>query len=460
MSARVYGITPIPGGLNNQRLALLGLVGQAYLEGAKVALPEHLPDFTPLPEHLRASTPQIAFDEVFDLGHLRDGLAEHDILTEAPASEFLVARDCFGWGNAFLRQLTFADIPDGRIVSDFLRHCRAAEPLRDLSRQALELLGDRPPLALQLRIERDWQKYLARTPGLGEREESTTDARRIFAKIANAPELRDERRILACCDEDDLSQDRAELKRQAAGFGLDLVFKSEIERDLDLPASRIQRSSIDFGICLLVDRYVGLTRSSFSNMACTLRALETAPRHPEHYVYNAPGDSVLRRWDRGLNIDPTTSVERPAFPAADDASATSAATSPDLASPGERTQDGPSPGWRQEELRRRRAEIASVRRIAKASSTQDDVVARLNAKVAERDDRIAQLTQDIARIRQARDEKVERLTKRIDTLRKGYESTIGRLRADLATQTGSWSWRLTAPFRMVSNKARRLRGRP
>ncbi|WP_435171402.1 hypothetical protein [Falsirhodobacter sp. 1013] len=310
MAKDIYGITPIVSGLNNQRIALLGLIGIAHLEGAKVSLPKTLVDYTPLPQDQTPKEhPTLPFDAVFDEAHLRQGLQAYDIFSDEAATEILPHDDCFRIGSEYLSALAGSH-GDAQIVADFLKFCRAAPELRDVAKKALALAGDQPPLMLQLRIERDWRDYLLRRPHRSDDGETTVDPRRIFGKIGNTPALADHRLVLACCDEGDLLQTRDELKKDAADFELNLVFKSEIEEQLELPTSRLQRSAIDFEMCLMSDRYVGLTRSSFSNMVCLLKSLQMSPDIPEHYIYNSKSREVVRRWDMGLRTGPAEAAEQ------------------------------------------------------------------------------------------------------------------------------------------------------
>lgn len=304
----VYGITPITSGLNNQRIALLGLIGIAYLEGAKVALPKELVDYTPLPSEKKlAENTAIPIGDVLDEAYLRRGLSSYGILSDEEPTEILSHDECFKQGNIFL-PLIFEGGEDAKILASFLSHCRGSAELRDLAQQALALAGNQKPVMLQLRIERDWCDYLAKRQKRTDGGETTTDPRRIFGKISRTPELRDHSVVLACCDEDDLLQDQTDLKNDARDFGLTLIFKSDIEKHTSFPPSRLKRSAIDFEMCLMTERYVGLTRSSFSNMVCLLKSLETAPEHPEHYIYNAKGDCVVRRLDHGLRVEPNEAL--------------------------------------------------------------------------------------------------------------------------------------------------------
>lgn len=437
MAEHVYGITPIKAGLNNQRIALVGLIGTAWLEGAKVRLPDETFDYAP--ERGSKGRRSLPFESVFDAAQLREALADYAILTADAPTEVLDYDFCFRQGSRFLPYI-FGGPTDAAILRDAMRSCQAAPALRALSRQALDLFGDRPPLPLQLRIERDWQNYLTAKPSRADNGDTTTDPRRIFAKIAAAG-LGTDQPILACCDEDDLLHDRAELKRDARDFGLDLVFKSEIEQKLAIPSSRVQRTAIDFGICLEAERYVGLSRSSFSNMLCLVKSLDTYPVHPAHFIYNAPGDVVVLRQDYGLGADPRHSLRPPKGHKAADVAA----------------------GWRSLEIRglRRQAEhaLASARLQASAEEAQrkqaEDQSKAESTRLTQENDR---RTAEEARLQQENAQlKAEntQLTPEIDR-RMAEESRIRqenvRLKAEINALRKSTSWRLTAPVRALSKR--------
>lgn len=306
----VIDIIPVDSGLNNQKLALLGLAAIAQEEGKRLRLPEMLVDFTPMPRGVQAPRVELPISSVFDTVKLTEILREHNLLAEGPATETRSYQECFKAGNAVVRRLTTSRDFSGAFASQFLRAFHPAPALALIAQKALKKLPLPQTLALQLRIERDWREYLLRKSRAGELsspnvEELSTDPGRILSKVSACHDLAGRSVIFACCDEDDLEQSHAELRQIAAEHRYQLVFKSDIIGS-STPSSRLMRSVVDFSICLELDAYIGLSRSTFSNMLCLVKA--TSDPHPQHYIYNTPDDHVRLRRDRGLGITPQRAV--------------------------------------------------------------------------------------------------------------------------------------------------------
>lgn len=306
---RVLSVDPINSGLNNQRIALLGLITAAQEAKCHMVLPAGLIDFTPKPksEQPDAST-MLPLSEIFDEEVLRLFLNKIGVLSDQTPTEELDFHHCFRRGNSAIRRIKVPLNGISDIAFQFLENCRPARPLWDLAMEIVESFEDKEPTALQLRIERDWKEYLVkrhgntsvRTPS----EDLTTDVDRIFSKISANSVIASHPNILVCCDEADLSVSKNKIIAAGLHYGFHVMFKSTYENTVLLPESRLKRSMIDFSICTKLTRYVGLTRSTFSNMLCLVKSLSVYPNHPEHYIYNNPEDCAARRTDWGLEVDP------------------------------------------------------------------------------------------------------------------------------------------------------------
>ena len=318
---RVLTIAPDFGGLNNQRIALLGLVVTARELGARVRLPVALADYSPEAGELQRLVP---LEEILDKETMVAFLRDEDLFTEAPANEILHLRNAFQRGARYLGRLKPGFAAAEEPACRFFAAAAIAPNLRATADEVVTALGGRQVPALQLRVERDWLRYVAgrKTPSGDEAEEHLpTDPGEILAKVLATEPFRDIERILACCDEADLPTPANELADEMrARFGIELKFKRDVEESVDVPEGLLARAAVDFQVCLTVERYVGLTRSTFSNMACFVKSC--AGGEVEHYVYNAPPrDRVVRRIDGGTSTNPVeavganASVPRPSPPA-------------------------------------------------------------------------------------------------------------------------------------------------
>ncbi len=314
MIPRVVSMGRFKAGLNNQRLALAGLVVLAQESGSRVALPAELLDFTPLPEAQRTKPhPMRPLADVLDTTRLKQFLDEVGLLSEAKPTELLDVEQCFRASGRAMRSSPSLRESERSLGLRFLDQCRAAEPLRAKAHEALAWLSaSGRPLGLQLRVERDWQEYVLRRfgqlPFVSPEEDLSTDVGHILGKIAATPALASFKRILVCCDEDDLLLSQTAVETIGRSCGFEAIFKSRLGGRIDLPESRLMRSAIDFEICLGLDSYVGLSRSTFSNLLCLMKSLEMYPEHPRHYIYNSPGPTVVPRTDFGLQVEPARVV--------------------------------------------------------------------------------------------------------------------------------------------------------
>lgn len=305
MGNLVYGISPICAGLNNQRIAILGLICLAYAEGAKVEIPERLIDYTPRKNSKDSfSHPTIDIDHVFNLDKIIMHLHSRGLLTDKVSTDIIDAEYCFRVGSAVLPAV-YSTSEGSDLVSDSLLALCANEYLCDAAIEAIESMGNSQFISLQLRIERDWQDYLRKRPERSDKGETTVDPLKIFKKISNSPDISHIKKILAFCDEDDLLQGKEELRATASEIGFELSFMSDIRSPSMEKLTTLQRSVLDFEICTSVDLYVGLSRSSFSNLACIIKSIKNYGPHPKHYIYNSKDECVLRRKDRGLQTDPS-----------------------------------------------------------------------------------------------------------------------------------------------------------
>lgn len=303
------GFEALNGGANNQKLAMFGLFLLAKKERRSVVLPGMV-DFVPGRRVQRV----LAVNRFFDEHNIRSLLDTHGVrLVDRPQYEKRDATKCFKTGARYLRKIVFA----GSVKANdfFVRFIRQLQPVKDI-RDQIDFLKAKIHeknirLALQLRIEKDWQEYaISRLYArFGDKEDYNPGFRKIFTKLSNTPLLREEKRVLVCCDEENLPVSKEEIATHAKDlFGKEVFFKSSFLALRSIGDTRTAFSLIDFDICASLPFFVGLTRSTFSNLLC-FKKLITGKKDWKHFIYNHPSESLLQRIDGGGTISPFDAVK-------------------------------------------------------------------------------------------------------------------------------------------------------
>lgn len=185
------------------------------------------------------------------------------------------------------------------LARNVVLHLVASAEIQKIADQIVEWLRPMNPFALQLRIERDWQEYLMKKFGginlVVGNQEITVDVDRIFEKCVKTEDLRGRTSVWCCCDEEDLLVSKDMLRAQAASIGYKLYFKTDLPSSIRLPLERTKKSILDFSVCMGLDVYVGLTRSTFSNQLSLMNQYEKCAKGAKHYIYNNVGDALLER---------------------------------------------------------------------------------------------------------------------------------------------------------------------
>jgi hypothetical protein len=294
-------MAPFAAGLNNQRLAIAGLVVTAAEQRRALALPGLVDYVAGQDGH-----DPCRFEDVFDVAAFGQMLGRAGI--EAQGAEDAVV---LSPRRMFMRAAR--EISHRRRTGTDGRHpvvhaaIAALRPRRDLARLAEAILlsarSDGATIGCQLRLERDWQAYIdrslrARVPAY---EDVELDHNRIFQKIVNTfgpgPTL------YVTCDETALYLPREVIAGDAgARFGIRILWKSSMPSAAGL-ATAIERSAVDFEVALGFDRFVGSTRSTFFNMLTYTKSFfEVAPGWA-HYPYNLRADALVARKDNGAFSD-------------------------------------------------------------------------------------------------------------------------------------------------------------
>jgi hypothetical protein len=298
-------------GISNQKLALLGLFITAQRHGPKRIV---LPDVTNYDVSIK-DKPLVPFEQVFDLARLTEFAALHgiDLVRQSPTV----------FGHSFMYFTTAAETiaglakrqmlsPDD-FVCDYFRHLvpliAGSDLLRGLGRRVFNDMGIR--IVLQLRIEKDWKRYAQSLlmPELQDQEDYAPSFQRIVQKVKAS--LRDwTPGIYVTCDESDLPVSKEEIRHIARReHGVELLWKSDLLGTAELaPLSPLTRSLLDFEMAVRAPIYVGLTRSTFSNMAAFEKYSRTRQRVTTHYIYDAKATAIWPRIDNGAGRSPYQAI--------------------------------------------------------------------------------------------------------------------------------------------------------
>ncbi|QRE73080.1 O-fucosyltransferase family protein [Methylobacterium aquaticum] len=289
------------GGINNQKIALLGLFLKAMAaEDRRIVLPDIV-----IFDQITFIHKRVPISAAFDVGRLRD-FAEAvgvTILDRAPEG------DEGGWeffhhAESHIARTAAAGALDGDSV--LVRFFRALVPVcrtaPDTSRLR-DIVFDRLGIAhvVQMRIERDWHHHVQTRvdPEVGHNEDNRHSAESIARKL-RATHPGGASKLYIVCDEAALVEGKDEIRRSLREtYDIEAFWKSDLlEIFQSGDATLLERSLVDFEIALAAEVFVGTSRSTFSGMAALERFAQTGHRG-NHSIYNALGPKLARRHDTG-----------------------------------------------------------------------------------------------------------------------------------------------------------------
>ncbi len=131
----------------------------------------------------------------------------------------------------------------------------------------------------------------------------------IIRKICDTPSL-DASLIYVVCDEAALPVNKSEIRDTARSeFGAELYWKSDFLPSDELDQlSLLSLSCLDFEMAVGAESFVGLSRSTFSNMVSLEKYARTGAPAEHQYIYNLAGPGVALRTDNGAFSVPKLAV--------------------------------------------------------------------------------------------------------------------------------------------------------
>ena len=288
------------GGVNNQKMAIAGLLLTAIARRQRVSLP-----YIFLWDQVRGGDFLTPFANIFAPEPLRRFAEQMQIaLADEPPVD-----DRGEW--TYLRGFSelLATNSSRIVVMTVLQAVACLRPriathalFERLRNHVHTALGIRA--AIQLRIEHDWIEYAPylRSQVGDHNEDLDLDFVGILSKVKAArPDLRI---AYVTCDEGALPTPKHEIRALARSrFDIDLVWKSDFLGEAELRTlTSVDQSLIDFEIARSCERFFGLTRSTFANMLCLETFATTGKDVAGHYIYNNIGPAAVPRRDNGFAV--------------------------------------------------------------------------------------------------------------------------------------------------------------
>lgn len=276
------------GGLNNQKMALLGLCIIARETNRKVRWPVEIIDLHAA-NYSKSDT--IKFSDVFDTDTAAIFLHNQDLSGQDDVS-YAPWGDCFKKGREAVMKLD----ANHDLIADFIGNIRPAAHIREAVKVMIDSI-DQEFCTLQLRIELDWQKHAKRLIDSGTNQNFIIDPKDIFKKVFKSKGMSDSDVIYCCCDSKAMDRNPSDIKDMARNlFNKEIIFKEDIINHNFISKSSIQNAMLDFEFCLQSKKYVGLKTSTFSQMLLLkANVVQDYGKESFHYVYDNPESTIQFR---------------------------------------------------------------------------------------------------------------------------------------------------------------------
>lgn len=301
------------GGINNQKMAIIG----AFLDARETGAPLALPSITEVNREARVYR-TYSFGEIFDEDKIREFAERNDIkIVECFDSDRIMDNyEAYFWKahRAFeeIEPYENSKIQDV-FIKELVGSLRSTVMRRPAAKKALIGLqaGGSIAAVVQLRIELDWLAHCRHNlpKMVGPNEELYVSTQKIMDKIKlSLPEIRT---VYFACDQAFLPHSVDVIKDTCWNFyGIYGVFKSDFLTSQELEDMKpIKLSLLDFEIAAEAKIFIGTSRSTFSNMVRLQQ--HCRGMSAEHFVYNRIGPRLARRTDIGqfTDVDAATAVE-------------------------------------------------------------------------------------------------------------------------------------------------------
>jgi len=297
-------------GLNNQKIALLGLISEAIERGAPLVIP-NLSIFRPLTEDHKS----VPFHQIYSLQKFHE-LAHAFGIEIVDTTSFL---ELNGW-SCFERGAKRLGAEFNRGYSSL--NCLSGQLFKHLSPLIVNtknfaklyqtiFYDSNISVVCQLRIETDWIEYSDhRTSSAAGKNEYIPSFQTIMKKVKNS--LNEEKKnIYIVCDEANLPLTKDEIRQKILfDYGINLIWKTDILSNDDLEVlSSLDLSIIDFEMAVRAPVFVSNSHSTFSMLASFESFCRNSFPANRHFLYNLPVDKLVPRTDNGASGNPAIATD-------------------------------------------------------------------------------------------------------------------------------------------------------
>ncbi len=317
------------GGINNQKLALIGLFVAAYKKPSdrpkRVFLPnifnKYQGDAFNLDQSQHRST-EDPIGSVFVLEHIVDFARRWDIeIVDRPSSFEGDRLERNGWN------LFGVGAQHIGYMAEHYRNAACLDIAADLIRSLVPKISSDHRASLlfnevffnrsiktvvQFRIEEDWYLHCHHTlkPTLTSPEDYDAGAELISKKLVYSRDTGQfpdrSSTVYVTVDERYLRISKEKLREQVRDTtGIEIVLKSDILTGEVVDEMRpVDASLLDFSLAKRATNFVGTSRSTFANLVCLERTVEKFQKQTSDYIYNKVGPGLSLRTDAGTLDDP------------------------------------------------------------------------------------------------------------------------------------------------------------
>lgn len=294
------------GGINNQKLALLGLVVVSHEQNKPLYLPKIYSK-----DQSDAASSLHPFEEIFDDRIFHSFLSRWNI-ERVPFIERSyddrIARGGWKFFDAGAWHLSASQNPaSSGLVADFFR---SLTPLitrtSEFTRLCTSIFDvENITIVNQLRIEEDWRIHCQYNldPTIHDPEDYNITASEIVLKTRDTLSTS---KIFASCDERYIHISRSDLAKEILDqTGVQVLFKSDfLESTITQKMRPIDTSLLDFELAKVARKFVGMSRSTFANLATFERYCMRYSDLGDDFIYNVIGKKLGRRTDLGRKVNP------------------------------------------------------------------------------------------------------------------------------------------------------------
>lgn len=309
--AQMIGYAWNDGGLNNQKLALLGLMIEASRSGSAVYLPQIYSK-----DQRDSRSGLFEFSDIFWEDMFRGFAARWNVvISDSPESIVYTDRiERCGWnyfnsGAWNIGHLRLTGLNAKDITADFCRSLRPRVANSALFQNIADQIFNKNSIntVVQTRYEEDWRIHSQYNldPVLGGGEDYCISPSSIIMKVKNS--LSDTGgRVYVSCDERYMPAHKEHMRQEILkATGIETLWKSDFLDEVTFnEMTPLDASLIDFEIARLSDRFVGLSRSTFANLVSFERFAVAYRNRNVDYIYNLPGPTLGKRVDAGTSDDP------------------------------------------------------------------------------------------------------------------------------------------------------------